>query len=68
MFLVNNEDFFFRWLERTRKHRITERCLVSLVVVQAHHLLQLPVLRFQRLSPALSLIRESLSRLLLVHH
>ena len=55
-------------VERTSLHRITERCLVSMVVVHVHHLLQLLVLRFQRLSPTLSLLRESLSRLLLVHH
>ena len=35
---------------------------------RAHHLLQLPVLCFRRPSPTLSLLRESLSRLLLVHH
>ena len=47
---------------------IKVRCFVSLVLVQAHHLLQLPVLRFRRLSPTPSLLRESLRRLLLVHH
>ena len=68
IWLIMTINHFFRWFERTSLHRITERCLVSLVAVQAHHLLQLLILRFRRLSPTLSLISESLSRLHLVHH
>ena len=43
--------FFSRWFKRTSVHSITVRCLVSLVLVPAHHLLQLPVLRFPETVP-----------------
>ena len=69
IWLIMTINFFSRLFEGTRSvHSIRVRCLVSLVLVQTHHLLQLPVLRFRRLSPTLSLFRESLRRLLLVHH
>ena len=65
--------FFFQTVRKANLLPITERCLVSLVVIytrllQLSVLLQLPVLWVWRLYPRLSLLSDSLGRLLLVHH